>query len=65
MVPGIQTKRTESRRPAPAAASAASSSASRLVSAMPERLSLASDGWQTWQETRTSPEVAPGIRSSP
>ena len=37
----------------------------RAQTAMPERLSLASEGWQTWQETKTSSGCAPLSRYSP
>ena len=38
--------------------------ASVAASAIPERLSLQSEGWQQWHETRTSSAVAPGTRCS-
>ena len=49
IVPGTNTKRYESRR-----GSGASVRARKVATAMPERLSLASDGWQTCVEISTS-----------
>lgn len=42
----------------------ASSRARNTATATPARLSLASDGWQTWQETITSSGTCPGTTCS-
>ena len=56
IVPGMNRKRYDYRRDARRARTRASSAATAIA----DRLSLASDGWQTWQETRTSSGFVPG-----
>jgi hypothetical protein len=61
IVPGTNRKRQVSRRRGRAASSAASAAATTI----PDRLSLASEGWQQWVETSTSSEDSPASTVSP
>ncbi len=61
MVPGAYTNRKVCRRRGRAASACASS----VETAMPDRLSSASDGWQTCDEIRISSSSSPGSTSSP
>ena len=60
IVPGMNKKRYESRR-----RRAASARIAALATAMPERLSFASDGWQTCVVHRISSRRSPGSTHSP
>ena len=60
IVPGMNSTRYEYRSGRPVICRARN-----VATAIPDRLSLHSAGWQMWQDSSTSSGIAPGSKHSP